>query len=281
MPIEVDVVFGSEWEERGRLRLNSKLQARAEYSTIDGGTTIFLIKGMEANGSNEKHWVVRTSRDEESLKEALSRSSYVVFEGHANLGLGPSFDSKPIERIADFTNFGAEYAALNMEYINGGSYPNLTIEDFEIPSSPKNYMVTPGKIDMERFPNNDGVDIGSAFSIRKYGLFWLKPFHFARGSSNSKFLIAKAGSADLPTLGYGTFFFNSCNTARDFGEVFQHGRVFLSNVSCYPDGGSTDEFVFGIIDGQAESEMLRDMNDTQIGMPDIEPSKPSYRVIKY
>ena len=142
-------------------------------------------------------------------------------------------------------------------------------------------MVVPGKIDMERFPNNDGVAIGSPFSIQKYGWFWAKDFHFERGSSNSKFLIAEAGSADLPTLGYRTFFFNSCNTARDFGEVFQHGRVFLSNVSCYPDGGSTDEFVFGIIDGKAEGDMLKDMNDTQIGMPDVDPSKPSYRIVRY
>ena len=146
--------------------------------------------------------------------------------------------------------------------------------------------MVPAKINMKRFPNDGGVAVGSAFSVQRYGFLWLKKFHFTRGSSNSKFLIAGAGSADLPTLGYKTFFYNSCNTARDFGEVFQHGRVFLSDVSISPDGnlikGSpTDKFVLGIIDSKSEAEILKNMNDTQIGMPDINPEVPSYRVVQY
>ena len=291
VPVEVDASFGYEWADSGRQRLNAKLDARAEYSKSEGTTTVYLIKGTNPGGAGEKSWVIRTSRDEKTLKEALSRSPYVVFEGHANMGLGPSFETGPIRQISDFTSFGPPYAALNMGYLNtgymdngrlnGGYYPNLRIQDAEIPSSVNNYTVVQSKINMERFPNNDGVSAGSAFSVQRYGLFWLEKFHFTRGSSNSKFIIAEAGSADLPSLGYKTFFYNSCNTARDFGEVFQHGKVFLSNLSCYPAGAATDDFVLGIIDGKSDIEILDAMNAGQLRFPTIDPGDISYRVVQY
>jgi len=65
------------------------------------------------------------------------------------------------------------------------------------------------------------------------------------------------------------------------GEVFQHGTVYMSNISTYPDGGATDAFVFGVIDGDTEANTLKAMNDAHVGLPDIDPSKPSHRVLHY
>ncbi len=197
------------------------------------------------------------------------------------MGLGPSFDPALMINISNFTNFGAKYAGLNMAYLNLDTrYPNLEVTASEIPSSVNNYTVVPAKINMERFPNNDGVAVGAAFSVQSYGFLWLKKFHYTRGT-NTKVLIAEAGSADLPSLGYKTFFYNSCNTARDFGEMFQHGKVFLSNLSCYPDGAATDDYVLGIIDGKTDAEILNVMNAGQIIFPTIDPGDISYRVVQY
>ncbi|MFN0079255.1 MAG: hypothetical protein ACKVY0_22550, partial [Prosthecobacter sp.] len=283
LPVDIAVVFGFEWQNSGRQRLNAKLQARAESTVVSGNTTTFLVRATAANGQQGKLWVVQTARDEASIKTALASVPYVAFEGHANMGLGPTFDAAAITKISDFTNFGNPQAAINWPYMIANEYPNFTtITASEIPATPANYTVLPAKINLERYPNNQGIAPGASFTLTTPSIWnlWTEKHHFTRGSS-AKFLIVNAGNSDLPTLGYQTFFYNSCNTARDFGEVFQHGRVFLSNVSCYPDGAATDEFVFGIIEGQAEADMLKDMNDTQIGLPDIDPSKPSYRVVNY
>ncbi|MEZ5430463.1 MAG: hypothetical protein R3F31_04645 [Verrucomicrobiales bacterium] len=289
LPVDIAVVFGFQWENSGRQRLNAKLQARAEQTIVNGNTSIFLVRAAAANGQQGKLWVVQTACDEAAIKSALASVPYVAFEGHANMGIGPAFDAAGIIKISDFTNFGNANAAINWVYMIDHEYPNFkTITDPEIPTTVANYNVLPAKINLERYPNNEGVAPGSNFTVHApawWNLWLSAKYHFTRGSG-SKFLVVDAGKADLPALGYQTFFYNACNTSRDFGEVFQHGRVFHSNVSIYPDGNlahgsATDKFVFGVIDGQAEGDMLKSMNDTQIGLPEIDPTKPSYRVVQY
>ena len=201
------------------------------------------------------------------------------------MGLGPAFDQAAITKISDFTNFGTQNAAINWAYMTNNEYPNFkTITDSEIPATVTNYVVLPSKINMVRFPNNEGVAPGANFTVKgpsAWNLWLTAKYHFTSGSHDSKFLIVNAGNADLPPLGYQTFFYNACNTARDYGEVFQHGKVFLSNVSIYPDAAATDSFVFGTIDGQNDADILKAINDTQIGQPDIDPAKPSYRAVQY
>ncbi|MFO1438271.1 MAG: putative Ig domain-containing protein [Verrucomicrobiaceae bacterium] len=291
LPVDIAVVFGFQWENSGRQRLNAKLQARAEQTIVNGNTSTFLIRAAGANGQQGKLWVVQTARDEAAIKSALSSVPYVAFEGHANMGIGPAFDSAGITKISDFTNFGNPQAAINWDFmVEEEGYSNFnTITDSEIPTSVANYNVLPAKINLVRYPNNEGVAPGSNFTVHGpawWNLWLMARYHFTQGSHGSKRLVVNAGKADLPSLGYQTFFYNACNTARDFGEVFQHGRVFHSNVSIYPDGNlahgsATDKFVFGVIDGQAEGDMLKSMNDTQIGLPEIDPNKPSYRVVQY
>jgi hypothetical protein len=190
------------------------------------------------------------------------------------MGLGPAFNNQPA-KISDFTNFGNPQAAINWELMRTTEYPNFTtITAAETPSPVANYMVLPQKINIERYDNINGVGIGQNFNLQGTGF---GRHHFNR-LGNNEFLIVNAGKADLPVLGYKAFFYNSCKTARDFGEVFQHGKFFCSNVSCYADYGASVEFVKGLITGETWTEILFDLNDTHALDDTI--VGPAYRLVE-
>jgi len=127
---------------------------------------------------------------------------------------------------------------------------------------------------MLRYENLDGVTNAQNFTLKGSGL---GRYHYNR-NDNNKNLIVNAGKSDLPALGYQAFFYNSCNTARDFSEVFQHGKFFCSNVSCFPDYGASVAFVEGLIAGETWAEILESLNDTHAG--DNRIIGPAYRLVE-
>jgi len=279
LPVEVVAVFGFEWQQTGKDRMDNALAAMVdeptEFKKIGAETSTFYIKG-KPRGSNagEKYWAIQTARSEAAIKSGLASAPYVVFEGHANMGLGPAFNNQPA-KISDFTNFGNPQAAINWEYMRTTEYPNFTtITAEETPSPIENYMVLPNKINMLRYENLDGVTNAQNFTLKGSGL---GRYHYNR-NDNNKNLIVNAGKSDLPALGYQAFFYNSCNTARDFSEVFQHGKFFCSNVSCFPDYGASVAFVEGLIAGETWAEILESLNDTHAG--DNRIIGPAYRLVE-
>jgi Bacterial TSP3 repeat len=279
LPVDIMAVFGFEWQQTGKDRMDNALAGMVdeptEFKQIGAETSTFYIKG-KAQGANtvEKYWVIQTARSEAAIKSGLASAPYVVFEGHANMGLGPAFNNQPA-KISDFTNFGNPQAAINWEYLRTTEYPNFTtMTAAETPSPVANYMVLPQKINIERYDNINGVGIGQNFTLKGTGS---GRYHFNRLGDN-EVLIVNAGKADLPVLGYKAFFYNSCKTARDFGEVFQHGKFFCSNVSCYADYGASVEFVKGLITGETWTEILFDLNDTHALDDTI--VGPAYRLVE-
>jgi hypothetical protein len=279
LPVEVVAVFGFEWQQTGKDRMDNALAAMVdeptEFKQIGAETSTFYIKGKpQGANAGEKYWAIQTARSEAAIKSGLTSAPYVVFEGHANMGLGPTFNNQPA-KISDFTNFGNPQAAINWEYMRTTDYPNFTtITAAETPSPVANYMVLPQKINMERYPNSNGVGIGQNFTLKGTGL---GRHHYNRVGDN-EVLIVNAGKADLPALGYQAFFYNSCNTARDFGEVFQHGKFFCSNVSCYPDYGASVKFVEGLVTGKTWADILATLNQTHANDPEF--TGPAYRLVE-
>jgi hypothetical protein len=271
-------VFGFEWEQTGKDRMDNVLTGMVdeptEFKQIGAETSTFYIKGKpQGANTGEKYWVIQTARSEAAIKSGLASAPYVVFEGHANMGLGPAFNNQPA-KISDFTNFGNPQAAINWEYMRTTEYPNFaTITATETPSPVTNYMVLPQKINKERYENTNGVGIGQNFNLQGTGF---GRHHYNRLGDN-EFLIVNAGKADLPVLGYKAFFYNSCNTARDYSEVFQHGKFFCSNVSCYPDLKASVKFVEGLIGGKTWEEILSAVNATHAEAP---VTQPAYRVVE-
>ena len=277
LPVEVVAVFGFEWQQTGKDRMGTALAAMvdepSEFKQIGAETSMYYIKGRpQGTNEGEKYWTIQTARSEAAIKSGLASAPYVVFEGHANMGLGPAFNNQPA-KISDFTNFGNPQAAINWEYMRTTEYPNFnTITAAETPSPVANYMVLPQKINKERYENTNNVGIGQNFTLKGTGF---GRHHYNRAGGN-EVLIVNAGKADLQVLGYQAFFYNSCNTARDFGEIFQHGKFFCSNVSCYPDRAASVAFIEGLISGNSWQEILSAINQTHVGAP---VAQPAYQMV--
>jgi len=68
-----------------------------------------------------------------------------------------------------------------------------------------------------------------------------------------QFTLVKTSSSDLPPLRYSWFFFDACNSGRDYIEVFQHGTFFYT-LDLAGDDETTKDFVEG--SGQEHEHLL-------------------------
>lgn len=146
----------------------------------------------------------------------------------------------------------------------------------QIPALPTNYNVPitfsgplrdgRGKETPERYPNNDGVQAGSAFTLRGTGM---DQYHMVTavpasgdtpGGPTLNFLVVNLDNAVKPKLGYKIFLANVCNGARDYGEVFEHG-CFISH-SGYADVYENEPKVFveTLVQGDDENKLLANFN---------------------
>ena len=82
--------------------------------------------------------------------------------------------------------------------------------------------------------------------------------HFNRGADNH-YLIVNGGAADLPQLNYETFFYNACNSGRDYIEVFTRGTLFYTGDEC-SDARTSKTFVQSIIEGKRGAAVLTAIN---------------------
>jgi hypothetical protein len=232
-------------------------KAYLEGAATSKSGNVYMIKG-KAPGGAEKTYAVLLGENQADLQQGLSTPGcFVVFDGHSNMGMGPSFNTAAIKRLSDFMNIGNPQTAINWPYFVEDEYPGLTtIEANEIAGTVTNYNVPNLAIaDKIRYPNTNGVGAGGTFTKTGTGM---GQKHFNRGAANH-YLIVNGGPADLPALAYDSFFYNSCNTGRDYLEVFTRGTMFYTGDEC-SDGDSSKAFVESIIDGKRGAAVLQAIN---------------------
>jgi hypothetical protein len=232
-------------------------QTYLESAKTSKSGKVYMINGKDKNG-DDKTYSVLLGDSQADLQHGLSTPScVVVYDGHSNMGLGPSFDSASIKRLSDFTNISNPQTAINWLYWVGDEYPGLTtIEENEIAGTVTNYEVPNlDKVDKLRYPNTNGVVKDGTFTKTGTGM---GQKHFDRGADNH-YLIVNGGSADLPALKYDAFFYNSCNSGRDYIEVFTN-KTFFHTVDECSSSQTSKIFIENVIAGKTWTEVLQAIN---------------------
>ncbi len=302
-PVDIDFVFGfGPANERTTLE-NALSGMNPVFKEIQNDKSIFVIKGnpqgtKDAAMKDSKLWTIKISSSGDMLKSALSTTPYVVFCGHSNMGLGPLFvNAAAVTTTGSFLNIGAPQTAINVAYMmENEMMVNFKVPDADIPASVNNYWVLPnllGANGAERYNNSDNKPPPNALPFnlkpakaRQYG------YHFNRAGGNEYLIVdvpAVKRSKDLPKLGYQTFFYNACNTIRDYSEVFQtnKGSKFIaSNVEVSaewdqtnpPESQSNIIFAKKLMAGESWQVILDAMNKEQKRLDD---GDNAYRIVDF
>ncbi len=229
-----------------------------------------------------------------------SSERVVIFDGHSNFGFGPNFEINVIKVIDDFLNYGVGFTDIPTSFhgIPGemimqnpdGSFPTtgpgdegdqastrVALEGWayllleaavppevvspEIQENVINYVplenfvhpdnVTPAPDVGIRFPNSGA---GNGGVLNRQGV---NPnfFHYA-----GRLIVAAPGNEIPQHLGYRTFFYNACDTGRDYIENFQHREFVYTTQACNVTQ-ATWVFVEQILDGRGGQFIRNHMNN--------------------
>ena len=270
---------------------------------------LWLVRGKDAIGA-EKLYCIEVATTEEKLLAALSTAGMtVVFDGHANFGIGPNFSMSTLKSIDDFTNFGARsHAAIQQDFRGNGQEPDampyVGPNGLPLPNSPQtpqefaliaswgnlhqegwaylipavedgikgdveNYSVP--FLNLWRFENDQNKGPGE--TISKKGLGFNNEWHFTHTSEEvtDTYLIVKAPKDDVPTLRYSTFFYNACSSGVHFIENFKHGKFVYTKRTCTIVRG-TSSFVRSLARGKTpeEATAILDGDDNIDSDPEFE-----------
>lgn len=267
LPVDTTVVFGigpSAPAPVGHLTSRQLLENYLDTVKVSRNGNVWLIKGTQPGGS-DRLYCVEIADTEEKLLSALGTGGMtVVFDGHANFGLGPSFSRTSAKTIADFTNFGVNHTDIPQDFRGDGTQPDpmpyygpngqplpldpqtaaplavglthlndegwsyLNLQQGEIMGVVSNYTVPyAGGL---RYENDQGVN--AAHSFTKKGQGFNNEWHFSYGGEDEKRLIVSAPSSQVPKLLYDTFFYNACNTGIHYIENFKHGKFVYTTRIC-------------------------------------------------
>ncbi len=287
-PADITVAFGNgpDTPVDGQPTSRELLETYLEGVKIARDGDVWVVQGKDSN-DNDRIYCVEIVDHEKGLVEALqAEGRTVVFDGHSNFGFGPSF-GHTIRNIDDFTNFGAQYTDIPLDYWYRGSHPIpqhdsanshlwgkyecpfIVITGNDIAANPVNYKPLP--IDILRFPNDDNVGEGQAFTLQGEGM---EAWHYKTGGS--KRLMVRAPKSDLPAqLRYKTFFYNACSTGIDYIENFKHGEFVYTTLTCSVHQ-ATRIFVKGVVEGKTTAQIMPLLNAPNVGAPGNPPDDPIY-----
>lgn len=253
------------------------------------------------SGINGQRFGIKIADNEAALKQALSTPGVtVVFDGHANFGIGPNFSIATHKTIASFTNFGTTGAtALPVSYRGIGNEQDVLPYYLGIEPLPPEHSAARDRLAEEgwayvalapeeimgavtntpiphmpgrwKFESDHATSAGATLAKSGSGL---TERHFLNVDQAAR-VIVSAPKSDLPTLRYKTFFYNACSTGPHFIENFQHGEYFFTNRSC-ADLQATKIFVEGLILGKSNNQILDGLN--QPGVGDDEPPFNIYEI---
>ena len=136
MPVDITVVFGvgpGGRDQNGNLSTTAsrdRIKAYLDRIKILRFEDYWIVPGKDPQGQNIQHGVaIRTN--EPGLVNALnSGGETVIFDGHANFGLGPNFSRATHKTIPDFTNVGVKHTDIPKEFRGSGT------EDDILPADP-------------------------------------------------------------------------------------------------------------------------------------------------
>ena len=115
-----------------------------------------------------------------------------------------------------------------------------------------------------RFPNNEGVSPEEQFQLQVEGP---TAYHYTNTTTDfvdappetRNYTLVRSESSDLPVLKYKWFYFDACNSGRDYIENFEHGS-FLYTIDVFGNTSSTKLFVEGIVNDQDEQQIVDAIN---------------------
>ena len=212
----------------------------------------------------------------QAMKDALATDgAYVTFNGHANMGAGPAF-TLDVGGLSGFMHVSnpnplkpaaVSAAVLQEEHYSFMFRPYVPGDpDNEILESGTNYIVP--IVDKPRFPD---IPPGTTLNIQGNGS---NAYHFEADIRTEpedlpqvrKFALVKGSSSDLPVLRYKWFFFDACNSGRDYIEVFEHGSFFYTT-TLSGDIDTTKIFVEAIVENKQSTDTVRDLNSVYDNRP--------------
>ncbi len=209
-------------------------------------------------GKSDLLYGIKIAQDESTLLQALSTpATTVVFDGHANFGIGPNFSLSTHKTINSFTNFGTEnVTAIPVTYRGNGTEADALSEFLnQVPKTPGNavavsnigaqgwaYLVlSPDEVMDQvsnfqipymnqrwKFESDYGVSAGASFTKGGIGL---SEYHYIDNEDIPRLIISSPKS-DVPILMYKTFFYNACSTGPHFINNFKHGNYVYTNKVC-------------------------------------------------
>lgn len=286
--VKITAVFGMSAEPVGPISSRQILETYLGTIEVGKSGDTWLVK------PGTTYFGVEISANKEQFIKALrSPDMTVIFDGHANFGLGPNFSTKTTHKtLADFTRIGSgktsipinyrgdggesdviqftngdgtelpensqDLAAIDRIYSEGWAY--LTVPSDKIIVNPSNYVIQ--SLGIQRFANIDGKTPGSVFPLQGSGVYG--QWHFRDAKEGGKRIVVKTSGADLPTPAYKTFFYNACNSGRDYIESFKYGNFVYTKDTCRVENATTI-FVQGILGKKPLRNIMEDLNIPGVG----------------
>jgi hypothetical protein len=210
----------------------------------------------------------------------------IVYDGHANFGLGPSFlqSRGGCRNLADFMNTGAPLVGIDWAYLSydqGNPNFEVTRSDYaDDPSTPEEYAdawmyyeeLPDGAVAL-RYATTTGTNY-MRLHFRRRGFRPTRSMHITEEPRLIR-LVVRGGADDLPVQRWRRLFIKSCYSGQYFFNVFRRGTFFYSNnevISPYPAAA----FVKGIVDGLSDRALCLALNDAENAYRPIEFPMPRY-----
>jgi hypothetical protein len=313
LPVDITIVFGigplSSLD--GNNGTKSTVETYLNGAAFIHTNSLWLVKGKDIF-NKDKYYTVETGKTEKELLEGLEASGRtVIFDGHANFGLGPNFSITTYKEISDFTNFSANYTSIPIDHRGSGGevdpmpyytgqstlpansppslygqimsgqanladsgWAYLFLNTNEIMVNPMNYNLP--VMNSIRFINDQGVSDQQKFSQQNREPN--KEWHFRTTPTSLKRVMVEAPGNDLPTLRYGTFFYNACDSGRHFIENFQHGN-YVFTLDEAPMDKATLYFLQHIIEGKTPEQATALLDG--IDNADSDESDKTYEIHRF
>jgi hypothetical protein len=291
LPVEVTVVFGigpSAPAMPGSFTSRELLESYLDAIKVSRTGDVWVVNGKNNAGADRLYSIEIADTEEILLSALRTPGMTVVFDGHANFGLGPNFSIASFKNITDFTNFGVDETDIPQSFRGDGSEPDpmpyygpngqplpndplfaaplvkgvshlneegwayLTLQPNEVMGTVINNNVP--HVGGLRYKNDQGVNDNQLFT--KQGQGFNNEWHYTYGGIGEKRLIVKSPGNQVPELRYETFFYNACDTGVHFIENFQHGNFVYTKNTCVVRK-ATSLFIRFLVEGKnAENATL-------------------------
>ena len=204
----------------------------------------------------------------QAMKDALNTpGAFVTFNGHANMGAGPAF-SLDVGGLSGFMHICNPIAGISGGELAEEHY-NFALRSY-VPGDPDNEILETASnytvpiVQQLRFKALPGFENNGVFQLHDTGS---SAYHYESDLQEEagdppqirQFTLVHTSSADLPTLRYKWFFFDACNSGRDYIEVLQHGSFFYTT-DLSGAFETTRNFVQGIAENRSPSDIVAKLN---------------------